>query len=90
MAPGCWQSVHPCWSHRELVSAYPLALYNLALAHMHKGQLPRARRYASKALAAEPGNEQILKLSKRLGAQGIWAKITRRLNQPADDGNILQ
>ncbi len=58
---------------------YPLALYNLALAHMEKGAIVRARRYVAKALAVAPADEQVRALAGRLGVIGFWKNLRRRL-----------
>lgn len=54
---------------------YPLALYNLALAHMQRGESRRARRCISRALTVAPDDPQIQALSKRLGVMRFWTRL---------------
>ncbi len=68
-----------CRKALKLKPDYSLALYNLALAHMQKGQLGRARRYAAKAVAAAPADENIRALAGRLGIVGFWTNLKHRL-----------
>ncbi|GAG02982.1 unnamed protein product, partial [marine sediment metagenome] len=57
-----------------------------ALAHLQKGLVPRARRYASRALVLAPDDVNIRALSKRLGMGGLLAKLRVRLT-PKRKGN---
>jgi superkiller protein 3 len=68
-----------CRRALKLKSDYPLALYNLALAHLQKNMTRRARRYASKALALAPTDEQVRRLCGRLGLLGAWTRLKMRL-----------
>ena len=71
--------IRHCRRALKLKPDYPLALYNLALAHMQKGQIPRARRYAARALTIVPTDENVIKLSKRLGLKSFWSRLRVRL-----------
>ena len=68
-----------CRRALKLKTDYPLALYNLALAYMQKGDLHRSERYAARALAAAPADEQIRRLAGKLGVIGFWKGLKRRL-----------
>lgn len=71
--------IRHCRRALKLKPKYPLALYNLALAHLQKGAIPRARRYAARALTLDPQNEQIVRLSRRLGMGSFWWRLRNRL-----------
>lgn len=73
------EGIRHCRKALKLKPNYPLALYNLALAHMQKGQLARARRYAARAIAAAPADENIRELAGQLGIVGFWKHLRRRL-----------
>jgi len=73
--------IRHCRRALKLKPEYPLALYNLALAHMKRGQIPRARRYAERALTIAPRDENIRRLSKRLGLKGFWWKLRNLYRQ---------
>ena len=76
------EGIRCCRRALKLKPDYPLALYNLALAHMHLGQTARARRYAARAVTAAPGDENIRRLSRQLGAGNFWSRLRRRLTSP--------
>ncbi len=61
---------------------YALALYNLSLAHMQKGQMSRARRYASRAIVAAPTDKNIHTLAAQLGLNGFWQSVKAALRHP--------
>ncbi|MBN2296618.1 MAG: tetratricopeptide repeat protein [Pirellulales bacterium] len=68
-----------CRKALKLNPDYPLALYNMALAHLHKDQIDRARRYAARAMTLAPQDENIQRLAKRLGMNGLWSRLRIRL-----------
>jgi len=73
------EGISHCRKALKLNPHYSLALYNLALAYMKKNQLTRAKRYIAQALKMNPGDENIQRLSKKLGVEGLWPKIKARL-----------
>ena len=78
------EGIRCCRRALKLKPDYPLALYNLALAHMRLGQTGRARRYAARAMTAAPGDENIRRLTRRLGARDFWSRLRSRLGSPPD------
>ena len=72
------EGIRNCRRALKLKPNYALALYNLALAHLQKGQFARARRYAAKAIAAAPADENIRALAGRLGIVGFWTNLKQR------------
>jgi len=81
------EGIRHCRKALKLKPDYPLALYNLALAHMRLGQLSRARRYAAKALTVAPGDENVIRLTHRLGAAPFWQRLRSRLSLPGRNGS---
>jgi len=80
--------IRHCRKALKLKPEYPLALYNLALAHLQKGQLQRARRYAAKALTLSPNDEHLRQLTERLGGASLWTKVRARLHGRRNDHKI--
>ncbi len=74
------EGIAHCRRALKLRPKYPLALYNLALAHLHKGQLARARRYIGRAQAVAPDDQNIHRLADRLGMNGWWGRLKARLS----------
>ncbi|MBN1942653.1 MAG: tetratricopeptide repeat protein [Phycisphaerae bacterium] len=73
------EGIRHCRQALRLQPKYPLALYNLALAHLRKGQEQRARHYVARAMRLAPEDKNILQLGRRLGLQGFWSKLRVRL-----------
>jgi tetratricopeptide (TPR) repeat protein len=73
------EGIRHCRKALKLKPEYALALYNLALAHLEKGNVRRAQRYLSRAVVAAPGNAQVRGLVQRLRARGLWSRIRRAL-----------
>ncbi|MCK5113364.1 MAG: tetratricopeptide repeat protein [Phycisphaerae bacterium] len=73
------EGIAHCRKALKINPHYSLALYNLSLAYMQKGQLSRAKRYITRAVKMSPGDENIQRLSKRLGVEGFWPKIKAQL-----------
>jgi Flp pilus assembly protein TadD len=71
--------IRHCRKALKIRPDYPLALYNLALAHMQQGSVSRARRYISRAITLAPGDERICRLSRRLGGAGLLMRLRKRL-----------
>ncbi len=67
--------IRHCRKAIKLRSEYPLALYNLALAHYRRGQIDRAGRYIAKALTIAPQHEEIRGLARKLGSKNLLAKL---------------
>jgi tetratricopeptide (TPR) repeat protein len=78
------EGVRCCRRALKLKPDYPQALYNLALAHMRMGQMSRARRYAARAITVAPADENVRRLSRRLGAKDFWTRLRSRLYLPSD------
>ena len=73
------EGIFHCRKALKLKGDYQLALYNLALAHMRKGDVRRARRYAAKAITIAPADEQIRALAGKLGIVGFWKGLAGRV-----------
>jgi tetratricopeptide (TPR) repeat protein len=73
------EGITHCRKALKLNPEYPLALYNMALAYLHKGQTAKARRYTARAMTLAPNDENILRLSRRLGMNGFWSRLKTRL-----------
>lgn len=73
------EGIRHCRHALRLQPEYPLALYNLALAHLRKGQEQRAKHYVTRAMRLAPKDENIRQLSQRLGLEGFWSKLRVRL-----------
>ena len=72
------EGIQHCRAALRLRPSYPLALYNLAMAHTKLGQLDRARCFADRAIQIEPNNESFIALTRRLDrSDGLWARIRR-------------
>jgi tetratricopeptide (TPR) repeat protein len=79
------EGIQHCRKALKLDPEYPLALYNLSLAHLHKGQVARARRYAERALMLSPQDENIRRLTKRLGMNRLWTRLRGMFGHRRDD-----
>ena len=73
------EGIRHCRCALRLRPDYTLAMYNLALAHMQKGQILWARRYVKRALIVAPHDENVRMLAKKLGLTGLWARLKSRL-----------
>ena len=75
------EGIYHCRKALRIKPDYALALYNLALAHLKKGQIARARRYVARAMAISPHDENIKMLSKRMGMRNLLSRIRLRFTQ---------
>jgi tetratricopeptide (TPR) repeat protein len=73
------EGIAHCRHALRLQPKYPLALYNLALAHLRIGQEQRAKHYVTRAMRLAPKDENIRQLSQKLGLHGFWSKLRTRL-----------
>lgn len=69
------EGIMHCRRALKLKPDYALALYNLAVAHLHKGELTRARRYATKALTISPHDHRVLGLFESLRHRAVRFKL---------------
>jgi len=84
------EGIRHCRRALKLKPGYSLALYNLSLAHMQKGQIGRARRYAVKALASDPRDERIRELYHRLDSRSAASRPGDGLNLARRFRNIFR
>ena len=73
------EGIGHCRKALKLKPHYPLALYNLALAHVRKGRIHRARCFIARAARLAPDDQNIRKLSVKLGLGGLWSKLRARV-----------
>lgn len=73
------EGIRHCLRSLKLRPDYTLALYNLALAHMQKGQILRAKRYVHRAMTIAPNDQNVRVLSRQLGLGGLWTRLRARL-----------
>ena len=72
------EGIRQCRAALRLRPKYPLALYNLAMAHMKLGQLDRARCCVDRAMQIDPSNESFAVLARRLDRKDhVWSRIRR-------------
>ena len=77
------EGVRYCRAALRLRPKYPLALYNLAMAHMKLGQIPRARCCVARAMEIEPANKALAELAGRLERKrSIWSRVRRLFGTP--------
>lgn len=76
------EGIEHCRLALEHKPEYPLAMYNLALAYLERGDLLEARRLAEQALALAPADEHIQALARRVQPKGFWGRLVARLKRP--------
>lgn len=69
-----------CRKALDIQPKYPLALYNLALAHVKRGEESEARSYVSEGLRLDPSNEALRDLTRQLDrGRGVLSWLRGRL-----------
>jgi len=73
------QGIYHCRKAVKLRPKYLLALYNLSLGYMKLADMECSRRYAATALTLCPDDARVLRLVGRIGNDGFWSSLRRKL-----------
>ncbi len=70
------EGIRHCRAAIRLRRDYPLAWYNLAVAHMKRGEMDRARSCVGRAMKIDPQNPSLADLAQKLRhKESLWSRV---------------